>query len=230
MNNPQPKGPQEIISSCQNDWQNPCATYAAGDDIDSSENALLVNLYGALITAAETTGLDADQAVIDVETLEILQHMQNMTDMPFDASEITAKLNGFIRSEVHYIWQEIPTFDEFEKNELALEFIDKVANLFIPQNDIAASIIMFYLFPMLPILEYQPNVPFADGVKIDKYEDFHRLALKNYRHIKPALSKIATKPAAHYGSAEQQNQIKQLLEQTDWWQRRIFNQTLRDSA
>lgn len=231
MTTSKPKNPQEIILTCQERWQTPCPTYAEGKDSKTTDNGLLIDLYGALLSAAESGVLDTAQKIITAPSLDRLQHVQSMTgSTDFRPTKVAHELNQFINSEVPFIWEELPSFDDFQKNELTRELIPKIATTFFDtNNEVAASGLLFFLFPMLPVFSYRPSVSFTADVEIKGYKEFHRLASKHYRLIKPALDNIP-KPEAQFGNTEEQTLINDLLAQTDWWQRRIFNETLNDMA
>jgi len=62
-------------------WETPFPGFASGHDPRTSDNALLTLLYGGLVHAADHDWLNAGRRLIDKTYIDMLWHVQDLTNM-----------------------------------------------------------------------------------------------------------------------------------------------------
>jgi hypothetical protein len=215
-------------------WQNPSPAFASGYDPRTSDNALLVITYGGLVHAANHDWQNAGRRLIDRTYIDILWQVEGLSRMRACRPEQTAAaLDGFIRDRVEPTWTELQTMGETGKSALAAEWVDHFAHHGFGSlsSKAAASRLLFYLCPMLPVFNLSRGHLLAlerlgYAAKGDHYPAYARAADSAYRGLLPALRSMP-RPAPVYGEPAERALIRQVLETSDWWHRRVFDEWLR---
>ncbi len=184
-------------------WQHPNPLFAGGNDHRSSENSLLLLFYGNLHKAAGYNWQNAGRTLIDKTYLRILGLCTDMDMQGLSTDELAARLDSFIRRELMPRWQLVRQSHGSEGLELAQELLDSAGHALFeaPSMHKQTSQILFYLCPQLPLLvSEQP------------------LACQEQLNTLPVLPR----PLTFAGDAQQQALIRQLIEGSDWWRRRVL--------
>jgi hypothetical protein len=218
-------------------WQSPFHGFTSGHDPRSSDAALMVLTYGGLVHAARHEWLNAGRRLIDRTYIDILWHVQHLTAMrACRAEQIAAALDGFIRDRIAPLWDQLPGFGDMQKAELSKHWVADMAQHCFGslRSELAASRLLFFLCPMLPLfnlsrghlwaLEQQGHSAAGDG-----YHAFADAALGAYQELTASLRALP-RPTPSYGDPAQQASIQVLLSQGDWWDRRVFDELLRQTA
>ncbi|WP_339510949.1 hypothetical protein [Pseudomonas sp. RL_15y_Pfl2_60] len=201
-----PDNPGLIHASQQlcSHWQQPNPRFAGGNDQRSSENGLLLLFYGSLQKAAGYDWQNAGRSLIDKTYLRMLGQCTGLDMQGVSADELAARMDGFIRSELAPRWDHIRQCHDSAGLELAQELLDRASHMLfeMPGMQAQTSPILFYLCPHLPLLiGEQP------------------LANQEQLNALPVLPR----PQLFAGNAQQQALIRQLIEGSDWWRRRVLS-------
>ncbi|MGX5220469.1 hypothetical protein [Pseudomonas sp. S9] len=185
-------------------WQQPNPLFAGGNDQRSSENGLLLLFYGNLQKAAGYEWQNAGRALIDKTYLRIVGQCTGLDMQGLSADELAARLDGFIRRELAPRWDLIRRSHGNAGIELTRELLDKASQVLFeaPVMHAQTGPILFYLCPHLPLLIGE-----------------HPLADQEQLNSLPVLPR----PQVFTGGAQQQALIRQLIEGSDWWRRRVFS-------
>lgn len=193
------------LSECLRDnWQRANPLFATGNDPRSSDNMLLLLLYGGLHKAASYGWQNAGRTLVDKTYLAILAQCTQLDMQGLSTDELAARLDGFIRQELAPRWQTVCQSHGDNGLELTQQLLDAASlALFETPNAYAAvGQILFYLCPHLPLEPYaSPPLACAQQLK--------------------ALPVLA-RPQVFAGDAQQQALIRQLIEGSDWWRRRVL--------
>ena len=104
---------QAAVQSANNRWQSPFPGFTSGSDIRTSDNALLVHLYGGLEHAANNDWLNAGRRLIDKTYVDMLWHVQNLLPLRACKPEsVAASLDTFITEEIKPAWPGLYQLDE----------------------------------------------------------------------------------------------------------------------
>ena len=217
-------------------WQAPFPGFTSGGDPRSSDNALLVLTHGGLEHAARHDWLNAGRRLIDKTYIDILWHVQQLTEMrTCKAEHIAAALDGFIRTQIAPDWASLETLPMRDKTRLAADRVEHLAAHAFGSvhSEPAASRLSFYLCPMLPVFNFSRGHLIAlehlgFPISEPRYRAFATTAANAYHELSTALN-TATHPVPYFGDTEQQQLVRHLLDHSDWWPRRVFDQLLRDS-
>lgn len=185
-------------------WQQPSPLFAGGNDLRSSENSLLLLFYGSLHKAAGYGWQNAGRSLIDKTYLRILGHCTQLDMHGLSADEVAARLDGFIRRELAPRWTTVRQSQGSEGLALTQELLESASEALFeaPEMQAQSSRILFYLCPQLPLLcGEQP------------------LACQERLSALPILPR----PQTFSGDAQQQALIRQLVEGSDWWRRRVLS-------
>ena len=215
-------------------WQNPSPAFASGYDPRTSDNALLVITYGGLAHAADHDWQNAGRRLIDRTYIDILWQVQGLSRIRACRPEQTAAaLDGFIRDRVKPTWTELQTLGETGKSALAAKWVDRFARHGFGSlsSEAAASRLLFYLCPMLPVFHLSRGHLLAlrrlgRATSGDGYKAYAGTAASAYRELLPALQSMP-RPVPMYGDPSQRALLRRLLETSDWWDRRVFDEWLR---
>lgn len=218
-------------------WQTPFPGFASGHDPRSSDNALLALLYGGLVHAAGHEWLNAGRRLIDRTYIEILWQVQALTKLRTCRPEqVSAALDNFIQGSLSQHWDSLPTLDPVTKRELAEAWVDRIATTCFGslRSEAAASRLLFYLCPMLPVFNLSRGHLLAleqlgHAVADDSYASYARSAQAAFRELAPMLGSIPA-PASDHGTPAQQTLIRDLLDDSDWWSRRLFDELMRQGV
>ncbi|MCB1800353.1 MAG: hypothetical protein KDI82_01565 [Gammaproteobacteria bacterium] len=218
-------------------WNDPFPGFASGHDRRTSDAALLGQFYGGLEYAAAHDWLNAGRRLIDKTYVDMLWHVQELTRMRARQPEqIAAALDDFIRDLVAPRWPTLWSLPEIEKQALAVDWVEYLAGHGFGSlhSEAAASRLLFYLCPMLPVFNlstgHQLGLLAMNGTaESDSYRDFSAHAQLAYGRIAPSLSTV-TRPTAMIGDRAQATVVDRVLDDSDWWERRVFDQLLRDHA
>ncbi len=226
---------QATVAALQR-WETPFPGFTSGGDPRSSDNALLVLTYGGLEHAARHDWRNAGRRLIDKTYIDILWHVQQLTEIRVcNAERIAAALDGFIRTHIAPDWASLGTLPTKDKTRLATDWVEHLATNGFGSlhSEPAASRLLFYLCPMLPIFNFSRGHLMAlehlgFSTPESGYRTFATTAGHAYRELSTALN-TATHPVPYFGDTEQHRLVRHLLDHGDWWPRRVFDQLLRDS-
>lgn len=215
-------------------WARPFPGFMSGHDPRTSDQGLLTCLYGSLEHAARHEWLNAGRRLIDKTYIGMLWHVQDLTDLRgVRAEQVAAGLDTFIRDVVRPVWAELPHLPDGTSLEISTAWVEQMAGSCFGSvySEAAASRLMFFLFPMLPIFNLSQGHRLAldeIGHPPDRqsYRAFAQAALSAYQAYLPRLVDHS-RPAPSAADPRQRHLIQDLLEQTDWWTRRIFDHYLR---
>jgi hypothetical protein len=215
-------------------WNQPFPGFASGHDKRTSDQGLLTLLYGGLEHAARYDWQNAGRRLIDKTYVDMLWHVQSLTSLrSVRAEQIAAALDPFITDTVRPVWTDLPKLSHEQRLETSIVWTEHMAgHCFGSVNsDLAASRLMFFLFPMLPVF----NLSRGHAMALEKVG--HRPAHENYRALVQAtefaygehLPMLADLSRPHVSSSDSDQNvlIKKLLTETDWWTRRVFDEYLR---
>nr|WP_067291549.1 hypothetical protein [Marinobacterium profundum] len=212
--------PQAVAIELPQSWQQPHPDFTSGLDARSSENALLVLMYGGLEKAARYGWLNAGRTLIDKTYLRILWITQQLAPTGISFDELASRLDGFIRRELQPRWDELDSLEHDARHELAIALVEEFqAQVFQGTDQLeAATSVLFFLCPQLPVFRYTDpqSVPASD------YPAWHQSCRQRLIALLPQV--CSTTPFAHYGTAQEQQLITRLLAQSDWWPRRLLSQ------
>ena len=191
-------------------------------------------LYGGLEHAARYDWLNAGRRLIDKTYIDMLCHVQDLTDLRgIRAERIAADLDHFITDVVRPGWAGLPHLARDERLETAIAWVEQMAARCFGSvyNEAAASRLMFYLFPMLPVFNLSRGHRMAlDSVghrpEGQGYRAFAQAAWPAYRALLAELLATAP-PSPSVPDPRQGALLEGVLEQTDWWTRRVFDEYLR---
>ncbi|MFI8479853.1 hypothetical protein ACIGCM_04695 [Pseudomonas sp. NPDC078700] len=185
-------------------WQQPNPLFASGTDQRSSENSLLLLFYGNLHRAASYGWQNAGRSLVDKTYLRILGQCTHLDMQGLSTDELAARLDSFIRAELAPRWTTVRQSHGSEGLALTQELLDSASQALFeaPQMQAQTSQILFYLCPQLPLLVGEQ--PLACQEQLNKLP-------------------ILPRPQTYSGDAQQQALIRQLIEGSDWWRRRVFS-------
>lgn len=214
-------------------WQTPFPGFASGHDPRTSDNALLCLMYGGLAHAADHDWLNAGRRLIDKTYIEMLWQVQALDNMRTCRPEqISAALDNFIQGTLSQHWDILPALDTAAKHELAAAWVAEIAQGCFGSlhSEPAASRLLFYLCPMLPVFNLSRGHLLAleqlgYGCVNDSYAAYADSADPAYRHLAPLL-RATPPPVPGFGNPAQQALVARLLNDSDWWPRRVFDELM----
>ena len=220
----------------QNLWHNPNPLWGTGIDIRSSENILLLSFYGSLVSEEKKGWLNAGRRLIDKTDINMLWHAKYITPMSSVTCEkIAACLDDYIQQYIALNWTQLcsPTHEQGIK--YAYELTTKATeDLFSSlKSTVAATNLLFFMFPQLPIYPFsRGHVASLEKLGYspsDNYEEYC-IAFKNFqKEIKPKTEGLEHLKATA-GNENQQKLITKIVKETDWQERRIADEILRQTA
>jgi hypothetical protein len=210
--------PQAPDSAILERWSQPHPYFTSGTDMRSSDNALLVLLYGGLEKASRYGWLNAGRTLIDKTYLRILWITQQLEPPGISFDELASRLDGFIRAELQPVWDTLAELEHEERHALAVTLVARVqAQVFQRDDQLAsASVLLFFLCPQLPVFVYRQGGENAD------YVSWHQTCRRRLANVLPLVGHAVPSPS--YGTAQEQLLISRLLNQGDWWVRRLLTQ------
>ena len=206
---------QQAYRSALYSWSSPHKNFSSGFDPRTSDNAILSLLSGGLCHAQQNNWLNAGRRLIDKTYVHIVFVTQGLSSIPFINAESTAAaLDDFIRSHIAPVWPLIVDSQEPNTQEITAELINTAAGSLFGslQSVAAASHILFFLCPTLPIIPVSRKGPYSDHI-----QDCLK-AIKSQESYLDAL-KI---PKAGYGHPGEIKRVTSLLIETDWWYRNVI--------
>tara|TARA_R110000744_G_scaffold21536_9_gene55633 strand:+ start:1613 stop:2287 length:675 start_codon:yes stop_codon:yes gene_type:complete len=215
----------DIFSS----WSTPSPLAGSGFDSRSSENGLLVIMYGSLEHAAQFGWLNAGRTLVDKTYIRLLWQAKQLPTLGLTHHDIATQLELFIRAELQPKWAELKHLTPDEADQQAKILVRLAAHSIFGsvEQEVAASWLLYYLCPQLPIFpiaEYCRKArllkPLSD--EINTYDDYHRAS----KDIHNKLRLHYEYPKASYGNNKEQVLIEQLLHHSDWWSRQCFHHYL----
>lgn len=193
-------------------WQQPHPAFASGRDVRSSENALLLQFYGSLVKAAGCGWQNAGRTLVDQTYLRILKDCSGLDFQGLSVDELAARLDSFIRHELAPRWAQIAESRGAEALQLAAELLEACSLALFASARVQAAThqLLFYLCPQLPLLPC-PSDP-------------RQHADAQLQAFQPLLAQLPVlpRPRQFAGDAQQQALIRQLIEGSDWWRRRVL--------
>ncbi|WPC06053.1 hypothetical protein SBP02_04680 [Pseudomonas benzenivorans] len=191
-------------------WQQPHPAFASGRDARSSDNGLLLQCYGNLTRAAGAAWQNAGRTLIDKTYLRMLKDCAGLDFLGLSADELAARLDGFIRRELAPRWAQLEQWRGAEGLEPALALLEAGNRaLFDDAGGYpATSWLLFYLCPQLPLL------PVPAGAAPHAW-------LQRAQELQAQLP-VLPRPRLFAGDAREQALIRQLIEGSDWWRRRVL--------
>ena len=214
-------------------WGQPYAGFASGHDRRTSDQGLLTLLYGGLEHAANYHWLNAGRRLIDKTYIDMLWHVQGLTDLrSVRPEQIAAALDPFIIDVIRPAWRDLPYLADSERLEISISWVEQMAGRCFGSvySEAAASRLLFFLAPMLPVF----NQSRGHHMALDKvghrpadqgYQAFAQAAGAAYRDLLPRLLDHPS-PDPSIPDPRQGELLNRLLEQTDWWTRRVFDEYL----
>jgi hypothetical protein len=218
-------------------WRQPCADFASGQDPRTSDEGLLRLTYGGLVHAARFDWLNAGRRLIDKTYVDMLWHVQELTGMrTVQPAAIAAALDGFIVDTVRPAWHDLPRLSAEDGLAVSIDWTEQMARRCFGSlhSELAASRLMFFLLPMLPVFNLsrghlaaldRVGHPSADA----GYRAFAQAAMSAYREHFSEPGRF-TPPPVSARDPQQAELVRDLLAQTDWWPRRVFDAYLRRIA
>lgn len=215
-------------------WHSPFPGFTSGRDPRTTDNALLGLMYGGLAHAAHHDWLHAGHRLIDETYIKMLWHVQGLTKMQTPrAEQISAELDNFIIDSVKPIWDSLEDLGKDERLHTATSLVKRMAGQCFgsAHSESAASRLSFFLFPMLPVFNFSRGHLLAlSRIKgkptTDDYGSYAGVAYDTYREICALLQQLPT-PTPAAGNGHVQELIGELLDESDWWCRRVFDEYLR---
>ncbi|MCO7564532.1 hypothetical protein NJI34_18770 [Pseudomonas sp. S 311-6] len=199
----------QLAEQLRQAWSRPHPAFASGMDARSSENALLLQFHGSLVKAAGLGWQNAGRTLVDKTYLRILKDCFGLDFHGFAEDELAARLDGFIRQALAPRWGQIIGSGGSEGLPLASELLDACNGALFASERLQAAThqVLFYLCPHLPFLP-----------------GFGELAQGAEQHQALVCSlPPLPRPQQFAGSTQQQVLIRQLVEGSDWWGRRVLS-------
>mgnify|MGYP000391397774 CR=1 FL=1 len=216
-------------------WNTPHPLFGSGNDSRSSENGMLQLFYGSMEKAAQFSWMNGGRTLIDKTYIHILWTAESLAPTGRSFDEMASRTDNFIRTELAPIWGKLNQLEHEQRHFHAIDLVGKAANgLFGSDlNDPAASLLLFYLCPQLPIFPYRstrqqlvqkccPNIAISD------YPSYHNACRSIMAKNLPRI--YAQPPQCPSPSNEEYQTVYQQLSQSDWWPRRVLMQQLQDQT
>lgn len=198
----------QLSEQLRRDWQQPHPAFASGTDPRSSDNALLLQFYGSLAKAAGFGWQNGGRTLVDKTYLRILKDCAGLDFQGVSVDELAGRLDGLIRRELIPRWAQIAESRGAEGLQLATELLEACYQALFdsPRAQASASHLLFYLCPQLPLLPWHAH---GDEPWLVGLERLSQLP-------------VLPRPQQFAGDAQQQALIRQLIEGSDWWRRRVL--------
>ncbi len=216
-------------------WHSPHPAFSSGNDPRSSESGLLMLFYGSLHKASRYNWLNAGRTLVDKTFLRILWAAEELEPLSISFDEVASRVDAFIRQQITPIWDELDELDHEARHQLATKLVEQAATgLFGSQtNETAASRLMFFLCPQLPIFpisagHLQVAMQQCPNAAIDGYASYHNACRGLLAHSMPKV--YPQLPQSQSDCNNERLAISQLLSQSDWWPRRVLSQQLKDQG
>ena len=192
-------------------------------------------LYGGLEHAANYNWLNAGRRLIDKTYIDMLWHVQGLTDLrSVRPEQIAAALDPFIIDVIRPAWLDLPHLTDSERLEISISWVEQMAGRCFGSvySEAASSRLLFFLAPMLPVF----NQSRGHHMALDKighrpcnhgHRAFAQAAWSAYQEFLPSLADLPP-PAPAATDPQHRMLISNLLSRTDWWARRVFDHWLRE--
>lgn len=216
------------------DWYSANTKVGTGFDRRSSNNGLLAIMYGSLERAHHFNWLNAGRTLVDKTYIQLLFQAKQLPVIGVTHHDIALQLELFVRANLQPIWADIDKMNIVKKQEITIRLINIAAStLFGSRHQAqAASWLLFYLCPQLPIFPISDHLHYAliqnNAVTpsdkpyqaIDCYQDYQVSAQALYEKLQPLI--YCAQPTASYGNAKEQAIVNSILMNSDWWKRHCF--------
>lgn len=218
-------------------WSDPFPGFASGHDRRTSDEGLLGVTHGGLDHAARHDWLNAGRRLIDKTFIDMLWHVQGLTGLRgIRAEQVAADLDTFIDRLVKPAWHGLPHLSADERALTSNLWTEEMAahcfgSLYCES---AASRLLFFLVPMLPMFNLSRGHRMAldrlgHGPRQPGYRAYAHAAASAYHEYLPRLAELPG-PSVRDAERAKGALMSQLLSQTDWWTRRVFDEYLRGLA
>ena len=218
----------------QTHWCSANAAVGSGFDSRSSDNGLLLIMYGSVERASHFGWLNAGRTLVDKTYIHLLLQAKQLSGFGVTHHDIAPQLELFVRASLQPIWADIEKMSVITKQELATHLVNLAASTLFGSSHQAqaASWLLFYLCPQLPIF---PVTDYLDDALIhnnavtptDKpyqgiscYQDYQASAQALYEKLQPLIQCVP--PTANYGNEKEQAMVNSILISSDWWKRHYF--------
>lgn len=211
-------------------WLHPNTLVGTGDDKRSSEDGLLTIFYGTMANAAQLQWNLSTSTIIDGAYLKILWQAINLEPLTSTDQDIAAALQVFILTEIEPLWEEFDMMSHDEKHEQAIRLI-KLASVRLfgtEKQERAASWLLYYLLPQLPIFPMNKALCIAvtklqHQEKALSYVDYHATCRNQLSRLLPYIHSGSPTPAkSAFGTKEERKFVDDALKNGNWWQRCCF--------
>lgn len=214
-------------------WDRPFSGFTSGHDQRTSDRGLLTHLYGGLQHAAHYDWLNAGRRLIDKTYVDMLWHVQGLTNLRSVRSEqIAAALDPFIIDVVRPRWAGLPQLSDDERLETSIDWVETMAGKCFgtAYSEPAASRLLFFLVPTLPLFNLSRGHQLAlerlgHGPGANDYRGYAQAANAAYLGSLPQLRPLPLPPEV--AGDRDRHLIDEVLQGTDWWPRRVFDAFLR---
>ena len=215
-------------------WNRPFPGFTSGHDQRTSDRGLLTLLYGGLEHAARHEWLNAGRRLIDKTYVDMLWHVQGLTNMRVSRPEqIAAALDRFIADTVRPGWTDLPGLSDDERLLTSISWVEEMAGQCFGSmhSEPAASRLLFFLVPKLPLFNYSRGHLLALAKMghlphTENYRGYAQAADSTYRELLPELGRLPL-PNATAENDTDRDLIDDALQRSDWWSRRVFDAYLR---
>lgn len=206
-------------------WRDANPNCATGDDPRSSDNGLLLLFHGSLAHAADYAWQNAGRTLVDKTYLRILFSGAALDYQGLSADELAARLDGFIREQLVPRWQALQENADDALRGRLIEAL-QVALFGERGSGDAASQLLFWLCPRLSL--HPQGGARARGLELLANGQLG-LDSSDYQHACDALlleMPLLPAPRQFAGDSDQQCRVRQLIENSDWWRRRVLAEWL----
>jgi len=211
------------------EWSQPSPLVGSGFDSRSSDNALLTILYGSIERAALYDWSNAGRTLVDKTYLHILWQAKQIPNYGLTHHDIAPNVERFVREQLQPMWPQINQLIQAHHCDQTMELSTSLVTLAAQQlfgsnlHEEAASWLLFYLCPQLPIFPVNP--PLLTATNSKDYISHHKACAQLLLATAPSVAL----PQVTYGRDKEQAMITTLLHQSDWWQRYCLVQQLQHS-
>ncbi|MEM7195638.1 MAG: hypothetical protein AAF402_11845 [Pseudomonadota bacterium] len=201
----------EVVEFAEERWSQPNSFFGSGMDSRSSDNAMLCHLYGALIRASQYDWQNAGRVMLDRTDVRILFDSYQAV-LPFRQLDVCCReLDRFVRDHVFSQWWAVDPNSvgpsEDRAIAIAREWVAEISESVFGDREYRfhAELVLFFSCPFLPV------VPSRQGPISVHFA---------------GVQEAVRRPAPVFGDAEQYTLIQSMLEQTDWWLRRLHFESI----
>jgi len=198
-------------------WRAPRPHVLSGIDSRSSDCGLLTLFLGSLAHASAHHWLNAGRTLVDKTYIQILWEAHQLSHEGKIAHDLASLLDSFIRETIQPQWDTLDDLSLEARHQLTIEWVNTLTKALFSDttNQTAASWLLFYLLPQLPVM------PITDTLELD-YWKYHHPVWKRFAQQLPYL--ITPYLGSDYGSPHQRLMINTAVNAGDWWQRLCFTE------